>query len=276
METEFAPAKINLTLHVTGRREDGYHLLDSLVVFAAVGDRISAQADAALSLTITGPMSAALTATEDNLVLRAARLMDVRARIVLEKHLPVASGIGGGSTDAAAAFRLLARLSGQPLPSAGDLTRLGADVPVCMVPGALRMSGVGEHLAAVNGLPEAWLVLVNPRRPVSTPDVFKMLTCRDNAPMPARLPDLGSLSDLAGFLAAQRNDLESAATELVPEIARIKNALKQQAGCLFARMSGSGATCYGLFPDEASARAAALRIGQREPGWWAACGRMIT
>jgi 4-diphosphocytidyl-2-C-methyl-D-erythritol kinase len=142
VETEFAPAKVNLTLHVTGRRADGYHLLDSLVVFAGVGDRVSASLADEASLVVTGPMAAGLSGEGDNLVLRAARLMGVAARIGLEKVLPVSSGIGGGSADAAATLRLLARLSGRALPGAAEVLALGADVPVCLQGRALRMTGM--------------------------------------------------------------------------------------------------------------------------------------
>ena len=269
-ETEFAPAKINLTLHVTGRRADGYHLLDSLVVFAGVGDRVSAVPDAALSLAVTGPMAAGLSGEGDNLVLRAARAMGVPARIGLEKVLPVSSGIGGGSADAAATLRLLARMTGRALPEAGEVLALGADVPVCLAGRPVRMTGIGEGLAAVPALPAAWLVLVNPRVGVSTPAVFRALARADNAPMPPELPRMRGVAELAAFLQMQRNDLEPPAMALQPVIGRVRDALSGQAGCLLARMSGSGATCFGLFADAAEASAAARAIRAAEPGWWVA------
>ena len=269
-ETEFAPAKINLCLHVTGRRADGYHLLDSLVVFAGVGDRVSATLQGATSLTVEGPMAAGLSGEGDNLVLRAARAMGVPARIVLEKHLPVSSGIGGGSADAAATLRLLARLSGKPLPDASAVLALGADVPVCLAGRPVRMTGIGEGLAPLPPLPEAWLVLANPGVAVSTPAIFRALARADNPPLPRDLPRLKTAADLAAFVMMQRNDLEPAAITLEPVIARVKAALTAQEGCLMARMSGSGATCFGLFRDPLSASAAARALRASAPGWWVA------
>ena len=270
MATEFAPAKVNLTLHVTGRRADGYHLLDSLVAFAGVGDVVSATLADDLSLAVTGQMAAGLSGEGDNLVLRAARLIGVPARIGLEKVLPVSSGIGGGSADAAATLRLLARLSGKALPARGEVLALGADVPVCLAGRAVRMTGIGEGLGAVPALPDVWLVLVNPGVGVSTPAVFKALARAENAPMPKEVPKLRGAAELAAFLTMQRNDLEVPAMALQPVIGRVKAALGAQAGCLLARMSGSGATCFGLFADPLAASAAARAIRAAEPAWWVA------
>lgn len=269
-ETEFAPAKINLCLHVTGRRADGYHLLDSLVVFAGVGDQVSGTLADPPSLSVEGPKAAGLTGEGDNLVLRAARAMGVSARIVLEKHLPVSSGIGGGSADAAATLRLLARLSGRALPEAAAVLALGADVPVCLAGRPARMTGIGEGLAPLPPLPQAWLVLANPGVALSTPAIFRALARADNAPLPRDLPRLRSAADLAAFMMMQRNDLEPPALALEPVIGRVKAALSAQAGCLMARMSGSGATCFGLFADPLAAHAAARAIRAAEPGWWVA------
>lgn len=273
--SEFAPAKINLTLHVTGQRADGYHLLDSLVVFADVGDRVSARPDTGLSLQITGPMAGGLSAGDDNLVLRAARAMGGGMALTLDKHLPVASGIGGGSADAAATLRLMARLTLRDLPNAATVLALGADVPVCLAGQPLRMRGVGEAMTPLPDLPEGWLVLVNPRVAVSTARVFGALARRDNAPMPRDLPRLRSLGDLAAFLQMMRNDMEPAATALAPVIGTARAALSAQPGCLMARMSGSGATCFGLFADGLTATAAARAIGAAQPGWWVAAARML-
>lgn len=269
-ETEFAPAKINLCLHVTGRRADGYHLLDSLVVFAGVGDQVSGTLADPPSLSVEGPKAEGLTGEGDNLVLRAARAMGVSARIVLEKHLPVSSGIGGGSADAAATLRLLARLSGRALPEAAAVLALGADVPVCLAGRPARMTGIGEGLAPLPPLPEVWLVLANPGVALSTPAIFRALARADNAPLPRDLPRLRSAADLAAFMMMQRNDLEPPALALEPVIGRVKAALSAQAGCLMARMSGSGATCFGLFADPLAAHAAARAIRAAEPGWWVA------
>lgn len=267
---EFAPAKVNLALHVTGRRGDGYHLLDSLVVFAGTGDRITAEAAPDLTLALTGPRAAGLSSNEDNLVLRAARAMGPQgARLVLEKHLPVASGIGGGSADAAATLRALARLRGQPLPPAAAVLALGADVPVCLAGRPARMSGIGETITPLaHPLPEAWLVLANPGAAVATPAVFAALTRRDNAPLPRDLPRLKTAAELAAFLRMARNDLEAAATMLLPGISALRSALSAQPGCLMSRMSGSGATCFGLFPDALTAAAAARALRMGSPDWW--------
>ena len=267
---EFAPAKVNLALHVTGRRGDGYHLLDSLVVFAGTGDRITAEAAPDLTLTLTGPRAAGLPSGADNLVLQAARAMGPQgARLVLEKHLPVASGIGGGSADAAATLRVLARLRGQPLPPAAAVLALGADVPVCLAGRPARMSGIGETVTPLeHPLPEAWLVLANPGAAVATPAVFAALTRRANAPLPRDLPRLKTAAELAAFLRMARNDLESAATMLLPGISALRSALSAQPGCLMSRMSGSGATCFGLFPDALTAAAAARALRMGSPDWW--------
>lgn len=267
MPTEFAPAKINLALHVTGRRGDGYHLLDSLVVFADVGDSIAAAPAPELSLTITGQQAPHLTDTEDNLVLRAARAMGARMALTLHKELPVASGIGGGSADAAATLRLLSRVTGQPLPGAVATLALGADVPVCLAGRSVRMQGVGEVITPF-AAPRVWSVLANPGVAVPTPAVFRALTHRDNPALPKSLPTLNTANDLATFLADQRNDLEPAAISLAPAIATCKAALAARPGCLLARMSGSGATCFGLFADESHAMAAAEKLRSGHPDWW--------
>ncbi|MDO9640727.1 MAG: 4-(cytidine 5'-diphospho)-2-C-methyl-D-erythritol kinase [Pseudotabrizicola sp.] len=274
--TEFAPAKINLTLHVTGQRADGYHLLDSLVVFADVGDLVSVRAADGVQLQITGPQAAALPVTEDNLVLRAARLMGGQAGLVLEKILPVSSGIGGGSADAAATLRALARLHRQPLPEDSAVLALGADVPVCLTGRAARMQGVGQVLTPVPDLPQAWLVLVNPGVAVATPLVFRGVTRKDNPPMPQLLPPVPSVAALAAFLKQMRNDMEAAATELAPVIGSVRSALSAQPGCLLSRMSGSGATCFGLFHHEKTAQAAARAIHAAQPDWWVAPARMLS
>ena len=270
MQTEFAPAKINLTLHVTGQRDDGYHVLDSLVAFADVGDVIEAELGQPMALKLRGPMAEGLTVADDNLVLRAARLMGVEAALTLEKRLPVSSGIGGGSADAAATLRLLARLAGRPLPNERQILSLGADVPACLFNRAVRMQGVGEFLTPVAPLPPAWLVLVNPRVAVSTPHVFRALTRRDYPPMPPKVPRFRDVTGLAEFLLAMRNDMEAAAINLAPVIRTVRDALAGQPSCFMARMSGSGATCFGLFPDGATALSAAQSIKANQPGWWTA------
>lgn len=275
--SEFAPAKVNLYLQVTGRRVDGYHLLDSLAVFPAVGDRLRATPAEALSLTVEGNFGGALAGEADNLVLRAARALGGTqgARIVLEKHLPVASGIGGGSADAAAALRLLCRLWGRP-PAATSMAlapialapialTLGADVPVCLAGRPARMRGVGEVLGAAPGLPLAGMVLVNPGVSLATAEVFRARTggFSASAELPASWPDAAAM---AAGLAKLRNDLQPPAIALRPVIGAVLMALEAVPGCLLARMSGSGATCFGLFPDAATAEAAARALVR--PGWW--------
>ena len=256
-----APAKLNLTLHVTGRRDDGYHLLDSLVAFATIGDRVTL-APGPLSLTIDGPFGDSLTAADDNLCLRAARLAGAEAAIQLTKSLPVASGIGGGSADAAAVLRGLARM-GHPLPP--HPARLGADLPVCLAGRPARMRGIGEVLDPVPPIPPLPALLVNPGVALSTPAVFAALDRRDNAPMPE--PDWVDAASFLAFLHACRNDLEPPAVTLAPVIADVLAALRDS-GAALARMSGSGATCIGLFTDPTEAARAATRL--RRPGWWVA------
>jgi 4-diphosphocytidyl-2-C-methyl-D-erythritol kinase len=273
--TEFAPAKLNLCLHITGRRADGYHLLDSLVVFAGVGDRVTATPDTGLSLKLTGPEAFGLDGGQDNLVLRAAHVMGAKdVALVLDKQLPVASGIGGGSADAAATLRALARMTGGPLPDTAALLGLGADVPVCLSGRPLRMRGVGEDLQPLPPLPPFWLVLVNPRVPLPTPQVFAALNLRHNPPVPD-LPAaaLGSASALAAWLTDQtRNDLVTPALQIAPVLSRVQAALANVPGCLLARMSGSGGTHFGLFASEAMAMAASRSLRAAYPDWWVANG----
>ena len=274
MATEaFAPAKINLTLHVTGRRGDGYHLLDSLVAFADVGDRITAQSADNLTLTVTGPHAAGLPDGHDNLVLRAAALFRTArgAALILDKQLPVASGIGGGSADGAAALRALSSLWGLPLPASAAVLSIGADVPACLDGRALRMTGIGDGLHPLaHPLPAAALVLVNPGMAISTAAVFAALDRHDRPSMPRDLPRLRDVAELAAFLGMMRNDLEAVAQSLAPVIGQVKAALSAQQGCRIARMSGSGATCFGLFDDPLAASAAASAIRAARPGWWVA------
>ena len=274
MPTERAPAKVNLTLHVTGRRADGYHLLDSLVVFAGAHDVVSARAADTLSLELAGPFAHALSTDPDNLVLRAARALAAsygvapRAALRLEKHLPVASGIGGGSSDAAAALRVLAGLWGlevRPEAMRDIAAELGADVPVCLDRAPRVMQGVGEVLRLAPILPVCGLVLVNPGQALATQAVFRARTGGFSPPgrWPAGWPDAASM---AAALAGCTNDLQAAAVALCPAVGEVLAVLAAVSGCELARMSGSGATCFGLFAsaEEASRVAAALA----RPGWW--------
>ncbi len=269
-----APAKINLFLHVTGRRPDGYHLLDSLALFAGAADIVSATPAAGLTLRLTGPFAESLEVEPDNLVLRAARALaavsgvPASARLVLEKNLPVASGIGGGSADAAAALRVLADLWRLEMPPADLMhiaSALGADVPVCLASATSRMGGIGEALAAPPTLPQCGLVMINPGVAVATPSVFRARTGAFSAPasLPSRWDSAAAMAaELAGF----GNDLQAPAMALCPIIADVLQTLAARPGCLLARMSGSGATCFGLFATSAEAEAAAEAAAR--PGWW--------
>ena len=271
-DTERARAKVNLFLHILGKRPDGYHLLDSLAVFPAVGDTLGGSLAEALTLDIVGPFAPALSGQSDNLVLRAARALRDEAKVaagaalVLEKTLPIASGIGGGSADAAATLRLLNRLWGLALPAArlADIALgLGADVPVCLAGEPARMSGIGELIGVAPALPRCGMALVNPGVEVSTADVFRARMGAFSAPafLPARWPDAASLASDLGML---NNDLEAVAIGLCPPIGDALAWLRAQPGCRFARMSGSGATCFGLF-DGASSAASLAGV---PPGWW--------
>ena len=272
---EIARAKINLFLHVLGRRADGYHLLDSLAVFPAVGDVLTAEPAPALSLRLTGPFGALLATQPDNLVLRAARALAAaaavppRARLTLDKRLPVASGIGGGSADAAAVLRLLARLwgiqGGVPADLPAIAATLGADVPVCLDARPARMRGVGEQLGPAPVLPDAGIVLLNPGGALATGLVFRARQggYGSAAALPDAWPDAAAM---AHDLAALRNDLQPAAVALHPPIDRALAALAADKSCLLARMSGSGATCFGLYADPGSAVRAAAALAR--PGWW--------
>jgi 4-diphosphocytidyl-2-C-methyl-D-erythritol kinase len=267
MPSRFAPAKVNLFLHVTGRRADGYHLLDSLAVFPAVGDVVTAEPADALSLAVTGPFAAGLQAEPDNLLLRAARLLrpGAGAALTLEKNLPVASGIGGGSADAAAALRLLARLWGVEGSLHTAALALGADVPVCLESAPARMGGVGEVLGSAPVLPVFGMVLVNPGVAVATPAVFKARQGAFSPPaiLPETWPDAAAMAaDLRGCM----NDLQAPAIALAPVIGEVLAALTALPGALLARMSGSGATCFALFATPAGAAAAAAHVAR--PGWW--------
>jgi 4-diphosphocytidyl-2-C-methyl-D-erythritol kinase len=267
---ERAPAKVNLALHVTGRRSDGLHILDSLVVFPRVGDVIEAEPADRLSLAIDGRFARDLSAGAENLVLRAARLFGPArgAALRLTKSLPVASGIGGGSADAAATLRLLARVWQAPLPRPEAVLSLGADVPACLAGQACRMSGIGDRLAPL-ALPPFWMVLANPGVPLATAAVFAGLAGHITAALPAP-PAFPDSEALFAWLAAQRNDLEPAARRAVPLVGDTVAALAAQPGCHLARMSGSGATCFGLFATETPTLAAADALGRAHPSWWVA------
>ncbi|MEO6395654.1 MAG: 4-(cytidine 5'-diphospho)-2-C-methyl-D-erythritol kinase [Devosia sp.] len=284
---EAAPAKINLALHVSGRRVDGYHNLESLVAFAALGDELEARAAPADTLTVTGPFAKALGNGEANLVSRA--LAAFRARwpgavdgglaLTLHKNLPVAAGLGGGSADAAAVLRLLAELSSVPI-DARDLAalalELGADVPACLLSRPCEIRGVGEIVTPLARFPACHVVLVNPLIPVVTAEVFRKLVNRDNPGLPEIGDPLTRPAQLGLWLTQTRNDLESTAIAMVPAIGELIAALAAVDGCILARMSGSGATVFGLFGSSARAHQAAHDLRERFPGYWVAAAPLIS
>ena len=286
---EEARAKVNLTLRVVGRRVDGYHDLESVVAFADCADRLTLAPGTELKLTTVGPMAEACGEAADNLVLKAAQLLQARVPdlkvglFTLEKKLPVAAGIGGGSADAAAALRLLARLNDLAL----DDERLrevalktGADVPVCLASRPCDMTGVGETLLPLN-LPKLPCVLVNPRIPVATKDVFQALGLRNGQLLvgvtdvlrAGAWPDAGaSVEDWVEALAASSNDLEAPATRIQPVIGEVIGALSGTDGAWLSRMSGSGATCFAIYENTAEASRAAEKLTREHANWWVHAG----
>ncbi|SMQ59904.1 4-diphosphocytidyl-2-C-methyl-D-erythritol kinase [Devosia lucknowensis] len=277
--SQAAPAKINLALHVTRRREDGYHDLESLIVFADIGDDLDAGLAECDSLTIGGPFAEGLGAGPTNLVMRAVAAFRERwpevsppgLKLHLVKNLPVASGIGGGSADAAAALRIMAELADEPVPVSDllDLAAgLGADVPACLLSRPLVARGVGEILSPLPDFPSLHITLINPRVPVSTPDVFRRLRAHDNYPLPALPEPLTRPVQLGIWLNETRNDLQPPAIKLVPEIGIIVDELAETSGCMLSRMSGSGATVFGLFGSAGQAHDAASQMRKLHPDYW--------
>ena len=278
-----AHAKINLALHVTGQREDGYHLLDSLVVFTSIGDIIrienSGKQGAPIELSTDGPFSHSVPGDDDNLVKKAASLLyDVESKslhkpdpvsITLTKNLPVASGIGGGSADAAATLLGLKELWDSPVDLVPIANRLGADVAMCLHSVPLRARGIGEDLTPLSLTEPLNLVLINPQVEVSTPAIFKALPNKHNTPVAAieidSLPPVRNLAEL-------RNDLQETARGIKPEIEAVIASITKS-GALLTRMSGSGATCFGIYATDADAKAACADISSRNPGWWCVATR---
>jgi 4-diphosphocytidyl-2-C-methyl-D-erythritol kinase len=282
--TAFAPAKVNLYLHATGRRADGYHLIDSLVSFVDLGDVLTAEPARDLSLEVSGPEAAMLASVgENNLVLRAAHLLaeyagiSAGAALHLQKNLPVAAGIGGGSSNAAAALRALSRLWRLSLgeEELRDLgARLGADVPACLYGRAVWVGGVGERLESAGSLPKAGILLANPRIPLVTAAVF----AARRGPFGDTVRFALMPSDAAGLarlLMRRNNDLTEAATTLVPEIGAVLERLARLPGALLTRMSGSGATCFALFADHDAAEAARAALAAAQPSWWCAAAGFL-
>lgn len=259
-----APAKVNLALHVTGKRADGYHLLDSLVAFADFGDRLSIEIRPDTALTVTGPLADRVPEDRRNLCWQAAEFFGETAAITLEKHLPMEAGIGGGSSDAAAVLLGLSELTGKPVPHGAEL--LGADVPVCLAGQAARMQGVGEDVTPT-AIPALPALLVNPRVSVETPRIFKGLEKRDNPGLPM-IPLGATRREFCAWLREQRNDLTETAVSLCSEIGVVLKALSELPGQLGYAMSGSGATCFALFDTVGEAELAAMDIERAHPEWW--------
>jgi 4-diphosphocytidyl-2-C-methyl-D-erythritol kinase len=280
--TERAPAKLNLYLHVVGRRADGYHIIDSLVVFADIADEIVAAPAAGLSLTVTGPFAGALADEPvQNLAWRAATLLAQRlgrtpdAALTLVKNLPVASGIGGGSSDAAAVLRALTRLWRAPIAKEAlqDIAAsLGADVPACLAARSVWVGGVGERIETAPALPPVFVVLANPGVALPTAAVFR----HRSGPFSGvgRFAPPGDAAAFARLLAERGNDLSAAATAMVPEIDDVLRALGATEGALLARMSGSGATCFALYAEARQADAAAVHLAATRPHWWVKAGAL--
>jgi 4-diphosphocytidyl-2-C-methyl-D-erythritol kinase len=284
--TEAAPAKVNLALHVTGRRDDGYHELESLVVFAGVADDLLASPAAGDSLRVTGPFADAAGGGDSNLVSQAVAAfrgrwpghVETGLAIELRKNLPVAAGLGGGSADAAAALRLMAGLGEGPLPLselAAVAYELGADVPSCLGSRPCELRGVGEIVTPLKGFPACHLVLINPLIPVVTADVFRRLESRENPAMPSLPQPLTRPAQLGIWLAETRNDLEPPAISMVGAIGELIERVKRIDGCMLARMSGSGGTVFGLFGSSAGAHQAAHDLRAQWPGYWVAAAPVI-
>lgn len=270
-----APAKLNLFLHITGKRPDGYHFLESLVAFSQFGDRLTFAPAQEISVSIHGPFASTL-GDNNNLVLVAAqRLREIfrisqGAAILLEKNIPVGAGLGGGSSDAALALRGLAQLWNIPVQHAALLNlapKLGSDVPVCLYGKTALMQGIGERITPLPLTLPLAILLVNPAQPLLTADVFRKFKGEFSAPLPTLHP-LDSREKLLSLLTATRNDLEAPAIAAMPVIRSILDTLAAQTGCELARMSGSGATCFGVFSTTTEAQQAETTIKKAYPNWW--------
>ena len=272
-----APAKINLSLLITGRRDDGYHLLDSIVVFAKTHDRITISPNEGLALHISGPFQKVLSGVENNSILKAARSIVRKtgvkpdALITLEKNLPIAAGIGGGSSNAAAAIHGLNHFWKTDLNS-GEMKSIGlsigTDVPVCLCGLSARVSGIGEKVQILSKIPSFGLLLVNPGFAVSTSQVFKLWSGPFSKEVPSQNINFNNPQDLVSYLLGLRNDLEAPAKEVCPQIGHVLKVIGATEECLLSRLSGSGATCFGIFNNSAAAEAAAVKISSQHPTWW--------
>ena len=281
-----APAKLNLYLHVTAKRPDGYHELDSLVAFADVNDHLTFDASETLNISFSGEFSDGIEDVTATSVHKAATWLASHAGVLasgtvsVEKNLPVAAGLGGGSADCAAALKGFARLWGLDVhwgEHAKDIAfALGADVPVCLAAEPVHMAGIGEEISAAPDLPSAWVLLVNAREPVSTAKVYGGLNGRFHADR--RIPSDTSIttaSELAELLTARTNSLADPAIETAPVVAVVLEEIQANSDCLLARVSGSGGTCFGLYQDQSRAETAAQKIRNLHPDWWVAAGALL-
>ena len=283
---ETAPAKINLALHITGRRADGYHELESLVVFAGVADELVAVRGRRDILAITGPFAETAGSGDTNLVARAVAAFRARwpdhvpfgLELELRKNLPVAAGLGGGSADAAAALRLLASLGEGtiPLPELADVALgLGADVPACLLSRPCEVRGIGEIVHPLRSFPPCHVVLANPLVPVVTAEVFRRLEQRSNPGLPPLPEPLTRPAQLGIWLAGTRNDLEPPAIAILPAVGELIARIDEIEVCMLARMSGSGGTVFGLFGSAAQAHQAAHDLRARWPEYWVAAAPVL-
>ncbi|MEE2654153.1 MAG: 4-(cytidine 5'-diphospho)-2-C-methyl-D-erythritol kinase [Pseudomonadota bacterium] len=270
-----APAKINLYLNITGQRVNNYHELDSLIAFAAHGDQIEVKKCDHFNLEASGPFSEKLPPSNENLVMKAAKELargtnyEGGACIKLIKNLPVSSGIGGGSADAAATLKALNDLWETNLQNKDLMVmalRLGADVPVCLLSKTVRMSGIGDKLSRVSGLPKCGILLINPGIPISTVNVFQL--CRGDFSNQVKIPNIENREVFFEFLSTQKNDLQDAAIKIAPIIKEVLKILTDDPNCRLARLSGSGGTCFGLYEDEPKALFAAEAMYGHFSDWW--------
>lgn len=276
---EFAPAKINLSLKILGKRKDGYHELQTLVTFADVGDILSFDATATFGLHIDGPFAKGLSSESDNLIAKASHAFQSAypesetGQFTLTKNLPIASGIGGGSADAAAALRCLARANNMldnPTPELEKIAaRLGADVPMCLHAKTLFATGIGEEIHEAGETQKIPAVLVNPNNEISTAQIFKSLAMSvSDTKIENHPPRFSTAEEFIDFVADARNDLQAPAAKLEPSITQMLTSLSKQKGCWATRMSGSGATCFGLFETTEQSQRASEEISKANPGWW--------
>jgi len=275
--SEVSRAKVNLNLHLVGKRADGYHYLDSLVAFPDVGDQITVESSDRITFKIVGRLAGELS-INDNLVLKAVELIkqnDLGASIILDKDIPISAGLGGGSSNSAVVLKILSKLWNKPLPEINKQILLGADVPVCLSWNLQRMQGVGENLEQIKEPPAVWIALVNLGEKIPTSLVFNSVKFYNNDNL-SMLPDFNTIDVFIEYLLNSRNDLEAAAIELFPQIENLLAAIKQTSGCLISRMSGSGATCFGLYIRKSDATKASKELLRIFPESWIKVAKLFS